>query len=444
MKTQNFLSVHVLLVLAGSLASCAGGPKKVVGSADIITTPSGQKLELPAAFATESVRNFIPAVGWPEGAMPQAPAGFKVTRFTDGLDNPRWIYVAPNGDIFIAEATTEAKSFKTKVGSTLVGRNKSEDISKSPNRITLLRDADHDGVPELRETFLTGLNQPFGMLVYGGYFYVGNTDAVVRYPYTAGQTSITEPGEIILELPAGGYNNHWTRNLLLSKSGSKILVTVGSSSNVAEHGIEEEVRRANVLEINPDGTGERVYASGLRNPVGAAFAPGTKTLWVAVNERDALGDELVPDYMTSVKEGGFYGWPFSYWGNHPDPRMKDNPHPEMAAKAIVPDVALGSHTASLGLAFDEAGMMPGNFKGGAFIGQHGSWNRSVPSGYKVVFVPFAAGKPTGPPQDFLTGFLPAGVTNKVYGRPVGVAFAPDGSLLVADDASNIIWRVAKQ
>ncbi len=444
MNFRNTFPAGLVLFLAGGLLSCAGGAKKAVGSADVVKTNAGQTIELPPPFATKSVRNFIPVTDWPEGTLPQAPAGFKVTRFADGLDNPRWIYIAPNGDIFIAEATTEAKSFKTKVGSALVGRNKAEDISRSPNRITMLRDANGDGIPEVRETFLTGLNQPFGMLAYGGYFYVGNTDAVVRYPYTAGQTKITAPGEIILELPAGGYNNHWTRNLVLSKEGSKILVTVGSASNVAEHGLKEEIRRANVLEINPDGTGERVYASGLRNPVGAAFAPGTKTLWVAVNERDELGDDLAPDYLTSVKPGGFYGWPFSYWGNHPDPRMKGNPQPEMVAKAIVPDVALGAHTASLGLAFDEAGTMPGKYKGGAFIGQHGSWNRSVPSGYKVVFVPFSAGRPTGSPQDFLTGFLPAGTSGKVYGRPVGVAFAPDGSLLVADDGGNVIWRVGKE
>ncbi len=441
--SRSLLPAGVFFLLVGSLASCAGGTKKATGSADVVKTTAGQTVELPPPFATKSVRNFIPVVEWPEGRMPQAPAGFKVSRFADMLDNPRWIYTAPNGDVFVAEATTESKGVKAKVGSSLVGRNKAEDITKSPNRITLLRDADKDGVPEIKQVFLTGLNQPFGMLIHGGFFYVGNTDGILRYPYTAGQMQMTATGEKILELPAGGYNNHWTRNLLLSRDGKKILVTVGSASNVAEHGLEEEVRRANVLEINPDGTGERVYASGLRNPVGAAYAPGTNTLWVAVNERDALGDDLVPDYMTSVKPGGFYGWPFSYWGNHPDPRMKETPHPEMVAKAIVPDVALGNHTASLGLAFDEAGAMPAPFTGGAFVGQHGSWNRATPSGYKVVFVPFKGGKPAGPPQDFLTGFVAPGSKQEVYGRPVGVHFAPDGSLLVADDVSNIVWRVSR-
>jgi glucose/arabinose dehydrogenase len=244
-----------------------------------------------------------------------------------------------------------------------------------------------------------------------------------------------------LELPAGGYNNHWTRNLIAGKDGSKIYVSVGSGSNVAEHGLENEVRRANILEINPDGSGEKIYAGGLRNPVGMAWAPGTNTLWTAVNERDELGDELVPDYITGVKPGDFYGWPFSYFGQHEDPRMKDKQRPDLVKSSIVPDVPLGSHTASLGLAFDEKGAFPPKYKGGAFVGQHGSWNHSKLVGYKVVFVPFSNGRPSGPPEEFLTGFI-TGKENKVYGRPAGVAFTPNGSLLVADDASNTIWRVS--
>lgn len=407
-----------------------------------VQNPGGGTTTLPEPFATKSVRNFSKVIGWPEGQTPVAPEGFQVTRFAADFDNPRWIYVGPNGDIFVAEANTKRKGLKEKIGSALVGRNKSENSGKSPDHITLLRDANGDGVPELRQEFAAGLNQPFGMLILNGKFYIGNTDGVVVYPYNVGQTQLTGPGKKILDLPAGGYNNHWTRNLIASKDGKKILVTVGSGSNVGEHGMENEVRRANVLEINPDGSGERVLASGLRNPVGAAYAPGTSTLWVAVNERDELGDDLVPDYITSVKEGGFYGWPFSYWGKHPDPRLKENPHPELVAKALVPDVDLGAHTASLGLAFDERGTLPGAWKGGAFIGQHGSWNRSALSGYKVVFVPFKNGRPTGRPQDFLTGFVADAGKGEVYGRPVGVCFTKDGSLLVADDASTTIWRVS--
>ncbi len=411
-------------------------------TASATQNPGGGTTTLPEPFATKSVRNFSNVVGWPDGKTPVAPPGFTVTRFASDLINPRWIYIGPNGDIFVAEALTERKGVKEKIGSAIVGRNKSENSGDSPDRILLFRDANNDGTPELQQEFATGLNQPFGMLILNGQFYIANTDGILAFPYTVGQTRLTGSGKKILSLPAGGYNNHWTRNLLASKDGKKIFVTVGSGSNVGEHGMANEIRRANVLEINPDGSGERIYASGLRNPVGAGFAPGTNTLWVAVNERDELGDDLVPDYITSVKEGGFYGWPYAYWGKHPDPRMKDDPHPELVSRTIVPDVDLGSHTASLGLAFDEKGSFPAPWKGGAFVGQHGSWNRSKISGYKVVFVPFSGGRPSGPPQDFLTGFVADLDAAKVYGRPVGVTFAQDGSLLVADDASRTIWRVS--
>lgn len=382
-----------------------------------VTTAIGA-ISLPPPYATPSVRNNSHVTGWPEGKTPAAPSGFKVTVFADKLDNPRWMYLAPNGDLFVAEADTKARS---------------------NNSILLFRDADHDGMPELKKVFLTGLNRPFGMLILQDKFYVANTDGILMYPYQAGLEEMISPGKKILDLPAGGYNNHWTRNLLASRDGSKIYVTVGSGSNVAEHGIDNEIRRADILEINPDGTGEKIYASGLRNPVGLGWAPGTNTLWTAVNERDALGDELVPDYATSVTPGGFYGWPYCYFGKNEDPRMKGR-RSDLVDKAIVPDVPLGAHTASLGLAFNEKNYFDAKYAGGLFVAQHGSWNRSELSGYKVVFVPFKDGKPSGPMEDFLTGFI-AGQDNNVYGRPVGVIFTGDGSLLVTDDAANRIWKV---
>jgi glucose/arabinose dehydrogenase len=302
-----------------------------------------------------------------------------------------------------------------------------------------LRDTDKDGKPDLRETFLTGLNQPFGMLMLGNSFYVANTDGLLRFPYQPDQTKMTAAGQKIMNLPAGGYNNHWTRNLLASPDGKKIYISVGSGSNVGENGMEHEVRRACILEINPDGTGERVFATGLRNPVGMDWQPTTKTLYTAVNERDELGDDLVPDYLTSVKEGAFYGWPYAYYGQNEDPRRKGE-RPDLVKKTVMPDVPLGAHTASLGLVFYDGTTFPAKYHDGAFIGQHGSWNRSEFSGYKVVFVPFENGKP-GKPEDFLTGFV-TGKDKDVYGRPVGVAVLADGSLLVADDAAGRIWRVA--
>ncbi len=439
---------HVLFYIGAavifSTVSC--GPSKDeknksenAGTQDTIATTSHQEVALPSPYATKSVMNFSHVTGWPQGKTPIAPQVFTVTKFADSLDNPRWIYVAPNSDILVAESNTTTGAIK-KVKNVLAGKSKSENETASANRITLFRDADGDGKYELRSTFLEGLNQPLGMLILGTVFYVGNTDGVFEYPYTTGATKITGTGKKILNLPAGGYNNHWTRNLVANKDGSKIYVSVGSGSNVAEHGMANEVRRANILEINPDGSGERIYASGLRNPVGMGWAPGTSALWAAVNERDELGDELVPDYFTSVKEGGFYGWPYSYYGPHQDPRMKDSQRLDLVKKAIVPDVALGAHTASLGLAFDNNNSFPGKYSGGAFIGQHGSWNRSRLSGYKVVFVPFIGGKPSGPPEDFLTGFM-AGRDNDVYGRPVGIAFTKSGAMLVADDAGNTVWEV---
>ncbi|MEP6948084.1 MAG: sorbosone dehydrogenase family protein [Ginsengibacter sp.] len=428
----NKLFVLIMGCLVGITANCQ--VNKNTGNSDSIINTAAGTIALPAPYATRSVRNNSQVIGWPEGKTPIAPAGFKVTLFADGLDNPRWMYVAPNGDIFVSEANTISDGF----AKTSETRTK----SRSNNSILIFRDADHDGIPELKKIFLTGLNRAFGMLIINNNFYVANTDGILVFPYETGQTEMTSPGRKILDLPAGGYNNHWTRNLLASHDGSKVYVTVGSGSNVAEHGIDNEIRRADILEINPDGTGEKIYASGLRNPVGLGWAPGTNTLWTAVNERDALGDELVPDYTTSVVQNGFYGWPYSYFGKNPDPRMKGQ-RPDLVSKAIVPDVPLGAHTASLGLAFNEKNYFGAQYAGGLFVAQHGSWNRSELSGYKVVFVPFKNGKPSGFMGDFLTGFIADEQSSSVYGRPVGVVFTGDGSLLVTDDAGNKIWRVTE-
>ena len=430
------LALPLALVASGGCQRAPPGNPSTVVFATAGTAP----LVLPPPGATPSVQKFSKVVGWPAGKTPRAK-GFQVKAFARDLVNPRNLYIAPNGDVLVAEANTEMDGPKA-FGAKLIGYAASERIAKSPNKITLLRDADHDGVPETRTVFLAGLNRPFGMAIVGDAFFVANTDGLYRYPYRRGQTAIEGPGTKILALPAGGYNNHWTRNLLVSEDGAKLFVTVGSGSNVAEHGVANEVRRANVLEVSLDGSGERVYASGLRNPVGLAYAPGTRTVWTAVNERDELGDELVPDYMTGLKPGAFYGWPYFYFGKHPDPRMKDVPVPPTAENPLVPDVPLGAHTASLGLAFDEGPMLGERYRGGAFVGQHGSWNRSTLSGYQVVFVPFSQGRPSGPPEEFLGGFIANAETREVYGRPVGVAFEKDGSLLVADDAGNTVWRVS--
>ncbi len=420
MKKIYFASAATLLL---SLAACS--QKKVskeekqearAEGSTTVQTAIGP-LTLPAPFVTESVTNRNSMEDWGSNT-PKAPAGFTVTKFAGDLKNPRNTYVAPNGDIFVAESGTRG----------------------SADQITLLQDKDKDGTYETRVVFAEDLNQPYGLLVLNNYFYVANTDGLYRYPYKPGDTKITGKGQKIVELPAGGYNNHWTRNIMTNADGSKIYISVGSGSNVAEHGMENEVRRANILEINPDGTGERVYASGLRNPVGMDWNPVTKALWAAVNERDELGDGLVPDYITSVKDGGFYGWPYSYYGQIEDPRMKDQGK-SLVAKALVPDVPVGSHTASLGLCFYTGKTFPEKYKNGAFVGQHGSWNSSVLTGYKVLFVPFNNGKP-GKPEDFLTGFIADEGKAKAYGRPVDVTVLPDGSLLVNDDSGNTLWRVA--
>jgi len=415
----------------------------------VITIPIAvlsQKDTLPAPNATKSSANFSKVIGWPEGKMPVAPKGFVVSQYATGFQNPRWMYVTPNGDVLVAESNSNYNLLE-KAGAIIKGANRSDDLSHSADKITLLRDTNKDGIPDTKETLLTadnGLNQPFGMLIIGNWLYVANTDAVLRFPYKKGQTKISEKGQKLVDLPGGkGFraNRHWTRNIIANASNTKIYIAVGSSSNVAENGIDKERLRADILEMNPDGTGLRIYASGLRNPVGMAWAPGSSTLYAAVNERDELGDDLVPDYLTGVKQGGFYGWPYSYYGAHVDDRVKEQ-RPDLVKKAIVPDVDLGSHTASLGLAFYTKKTFPAQYQGAAFIAQHGSWNRSVLAGYRVVYVPFKNGKPAGRPQEFLTGFVADLAADKVYGRPVGIVVLPDGSLLVTDDVSNVVWRVA--
>lgn len=382
-----------------------------------------------------------PAVGWAPGAAPVAAAGFAVAAFASGLDHPRMIHVLPNGDVLVAESNAPERpddmpGLKGWIAGWVMGRAGA--TVPSADRITLLRDADGDGVAETRAVFLDRLTSPFGMALVGRDLYVANTDAVVRFDYAPGALSATGPGAVVAALPAGTINHHWTKSLVASRDGQRLYVGVGSNSNIAENGLEAEAGRAAIWEIALPGGAARVFAEGLRNPVGMDWQPDSGALWVVVNERDELGDQLVPDYLTSVRQDGFYGWPWSYFGGHVDARVQP-PRPDRVAGAIAPDYALGAHTASLGLAFYDAGLFGAEYRGGAFIGQHGSWNRSTPSGYKVIFVPFAAGAPSGPLQDVLTGFLDA--DGNARGRPVGVAVDATGALLVADDVGNTIWRV---
>jgi glucose/arabinose dehydrogenase len=376
------------------------------------------------------------AKGWAPGHKPTAAPGLQVNAFATGLKHPRWIALLPNGDVTVAEALQSAGPVTTIFGYAMVSTMKrAAAIGVSPNRITLLRDADGDGVAETRDTFLENLSQPFGMALVGDTFYVGNTDGVVAFPYTSGATRITAPARKLSTYKPGG---HWTRSLLASPDSNKLYVGVGSLSNIAESGFEVEQGRACIYELDVASGRQRLFASGLRNPVGLAWEPHTGALWTVVNERDGLGDETPPDYLTSVREGGFYGWPYCYWGQTVDDRVPQDT--AMVARAITPDYALGGHTASLGLCWLPAGTLPGFDQDGMVIGQHGSWNRSTLSGYKVVFVPFANGKPSGPPRDILSGFL-APDESVSYGRPVGVAIGPGNCLLVADDMGDVIWRV---
>jgi glucose/arabinose dehydrogenase len=398
------------------------------------TLPEPEKSLIPTI-------NVAKAIGWPAGARPTAAQGMAVNAFATGLDHPRTVYVLPNGDVLVAETNApsrpdEEKGIKGWITNLVMGRAGA--VTTSANRITLLRDANGDGVAETRSVFLEGLNSPFGMALVGEDFYVANSDAIVKFPYHAGDMKITSAGVKLADLPGGPLNHHWTKDLTASPDGSKLYATVGSNSNIGENGIEAETNRAAVLEVDRASGKWRIFASGLRNPNGPAWQPQSGALWVVVNERDELGNDLVPDYMTSVKDRGFYGWPYSYYGQHVDARVQP-PRPDLVEKAIVPDYALGAHTASLGLAFNTGNLFPPEMTNGAFIGQHGSWNRNPRAGYKVIFVPFANGMPSGKPQDVLTGFLTS--DGEAQGRPVGVAIDKRGALLVADDVGNAIWRV---
>jgi glucose/arabinose dehydrogenase len=418
----------------------------LAGCAETSRLPAGADVG-PDPVLPEPTRTLIPTVkvapakGWPEGVTPKTAPGTQVRAFATGLQHPRWIYMLPNGDVLVAETAAparpeEGKGIKGRVMSSYM--KKAGSAVPSANRITLLRDADGDGVPELRQVFLEGLNSPFGMALVGDALYVANTDAVVRFPYKEGQTRISAQGQKLVDLPAGPRNHHWTKNLIASRDGSKLYVTTGSNSNVAEHGMEEEVGRAEIWEVDAKSGKHRTFASGLRNPNGLGWEPSTGALWTVVNERDELGSDLVPDYLTSVRDGGFYGWPYSYFGANVDKRVEPQ-KPDLVAKAIKPDYALGNHVAPLGLAFSENAKLP--FGEGAYVGQHGSWNRRPPSGYNVVFIPFRDGKPSTTPIQVLSGFLsPEG---EAYGRPVGVAIDKRGALLVADDVGNVVWRVSE-
>jgi glucose/arabinose dehydrogenase len=428
---------HVFTVLAATLAVAACAMSRLPPAADVGPDPA---LLEPSRQLIPTV-HIAPAVGWPPGGKPSVAAGLDVAAFATGLEHPRWVHVLPNGDVLVAETNApprpeEGKGVKAKVMGMVM--KKAGAGVPSANRITLLRDVDGDGVAETRTVFLAGLNSPFGMALVGNDLYVANTDAVLRFPYTTGATSIAAAGVKVADLPAGPRNHHWTKSLIASRDGSKLYATVGSNSNVAEHGMAEEEGRAAIWEIDARSGAKRLYASGLRNPNGMGWEPGSGRLWTVVNERDELGSDLVPDYLTSVAAGAFYGWPYSYYGAHVDDRPKP-PRPDLVAKAVKPDYALGNHVAPLGLAFSEGGALPAAFSSGAFVGQHGSWNRKPRSGYNVVFVPFADGRPAGRPVEVLGGFVNG--AGDAQGRPVGVAMDRRGALLVADDVGNAIWRV---
>ncbi len=425
-----------LLAVPLLLAGC-GDVAKLPPGADIGPDPT---LPEPTETWIPTV-NVAPAEGWQNGAKPVPATGLAVTEFASGLDHPRWLAVLPNGDVLVAETNAPPREEEDSgimgwITGLVLGRAGA--AVPSANRITLLRDADSDGVAETRTAFLTGLNSPFGMALVGEDFYVANTDAVVRFRYSEGATEITEDGEKIADLPAGSLNHHWTKSLIASRDGKRLYATVGSNSNAAENGLDREHDRARILEINLATRTVRPFATGLRNPNGMAWEKNTGALWTVVNERDELGSDLVPDYMTAVKDGGFYGWPYSYYGQHVDTRVEPQ-KPELVESAIQPDYALGNHTASLGLAFSEGTLLPEHLREGAFVGQHGSWNRDPPSGYKVIFVPFKDGRPSGEPVDVLTGFLSE--DGNAQGRPVGVAIDRKGALLVADDVGDVVWRV---
>lgn len=417
----------------------------MIGAAAILMRRWGRDTEAPAIGPTPAIPLARPqrvptlkmptARGWAPGATPAPAPGLAVNAFAAGLKHPRWLLVLPNGDVLAAEALSDAGVIRTAFDYAMASTmRRAAAVGDSPNRITLLRDTDGDGVAETRQTFLDGQNRPFGMALLGETFYVGNTDGVVAFPYQPGATRLSGAGRKLCAFKPGG---HWTRSLLPSPDGSRLFAGVGSLSNIGEKGFEAEEGRAAIYEIDPVTGAARVFASGLRNPVGLAWEPVTGALWTVVNERDGLGDETPPDYLTSVRDGGFYGWPYCYWDRVVDDRVPQDP--ARVATALTPDYALGGHTASLGLCWHPAGTLPG-FPDGMVIGQHGSWNRANLSGYRVTFVPFEGGRPSGPPRDILTGFLSED-EKASYGRPVGVALAPGGGLLVADDVGDVIWRV---
>ena len=439
--SHRFTQGPLALALAGSMALALAQP----------ATPGpglGPNPQLPAPEKSGLVPTFniAPAQGWPQGTQPQAPAGFKVTALARGLDHPRWVYTLPNGDVLVAESNKPppAEGAKNVHSDGLRGlamglvMKRAGAGTPSANRITLLRDTDGDGVADVRTAFMQNLLSPFGMALVGPQLFIATADGVVKVPYETGQTSVNTAPVRVTDLPAGA-NHHWTKNIIASPDGRKLYATVGSNSNAGDNGMAAEEGRAAIWEVDVETGSKRLFATGLRNPNGLGWEPQSKALWTVVNERDELGNELVPDYLTSVKDGAFYGWPWSYWGQHVDTRVNP-PNPDMVAKAIAPDFGLGSHVAPLGLAFSDA-RMPGAYASGAFIGQHGSWNRKELTGYNVVFVPFADGRPSGPPQPFLTGFLSK--DGDAYGRPVGVALDGKGALLVADDVGNVVWRVVR-
>jgi glucose/arabinose dehydrogenase len=441
MRTSHLVRTAALLAVL-TLAGCKVGPADR-GPGPLPPTTLGPNPQLPQPDEqTIPIVQVAEAKGWPSGLKPQAPAGVTVTAFATGLTHPRWVYTLPNGDVLVAETNAperpeDGKGIKGKVMKKM--QAKAGAGVPSPNRITLLRDANGDGVAELKTEFLAGLNSPFGMALIGNDLYVANTDAILKFRYTPGATKITAPATKLTDLPGGPINHHWTKNIIASKNGEQIYATVGSNSNVAENGIEAEEGRAAIWEVDVATGEKRLYASGIRNPNGMAWEPENDQLWTVANERDELGDDLVPDYLTSVHQGAFYGWPYSYYGQHVDKRVEPQ-RPDLVSKALPPDYSLGAHVAALGLVYSGENALPDHLENGMFIGEHGSWNREVPAGYKVVFVPFADGKPNGMPVDVLTGFVSS--KGEAWGRPVGVTLDQRGALLVADDVGNTIWRAA--
>jgi glucose/arabinose dehydrogenase len=434
MKLQRLGRLAIILLTAIQVVACGTAARVTVADETGPRPPPPAKSLLPTV-------NVVTAKGWPADARPVAAEGTTVDAFARGLDHPRWLYVLPNGDVLVAETNAPPRPEDSKgVKGWFFKRfqKKAGGAVPSANRITLLRDTDGDGVAETRSVFLSVLNSPFGMALVGDVLYVANADAIVSVPYSPGQTTITASPTKVVDLPGGPINHHWTKNVVASADGSKLYASVGSNSNAAENGIDKEEGRAAIWEIDAKTGTHRIFASGLRNPVGMAWEPDTGALWVAVNERDELGSDLVPDYITAVRDGAFYGWPYSYYGPHVDERVTPQ-RPDLVAKAIAPDYALGSHTASLGLASARGSALPAQFRSGMFVGQHGSWNRKPRSGYKVIFVPFTGGKPSGQSVDVLTGFVKD--DGDAMGRPVGVAIDRRGGLLVADDVGNTIWRV---